>query len=180
MRPTEFRQTRQLLHLTQDKLASRLGTTRRSIIRYEDGSRRIPGMAEVALQSLATDHIELAGMVAAGQPIEPIPQTERVEVPKSMIGRGDTFALRVKGNSMKDEGILQGDVVVVQKQATARNGQTVIALINGEATIKTYQRKAGTVELHPANETMKPILVQATDAFQIEGVVVGVIRHLRK
>ena len=167
MRHTEFRETRQLLDLTQEELALTLKTTRRSIIRYEDGSRRIPGMAEVALQSLAIDHIELAGMVAAGEPIEAIPQTERVEVPKSMIGRGDTFALRVKGNSMRDEGILPGDVVVVQKQATARNGQTIIALVNGEATIKTYQRKAGTVELHPANESMQPIVVQPTDAFLI-------------
>ena len=180
MRPSEFRQARRLLHLTQGELADKLKTTRRSIIRYEDGSRRIPGMAEVVLQSLATAHVELAGVVAAGEPIEPIPQTERVEVPKSMIGRGETFALRVKGTSMKDEGIFPGDVVVVQKQATARNGQTVIALVNGEATIKTYHRKAGTVELHPANETMQPILVKPTDAFQIEGIVVGVIRHLRK
>lgn len=180
MRHTEFRQARQGLNLTQAELADTLKTTRRSIIRYEDGSRRIPGMAELALQSLATAHVELSGVVAAGAPIEPFPQTERVEVPKSMIGRGDTFALRVNGNSMRDEGILPGDVVVVQKQATARNGQTVIALVNGEATIKTYQRKAGTVELHPANETMQPIIVQPTDAFHIEGIVVGVIRHLRK
>ena len=97
-----------------------------------------------------------------------------------MIGRGETFALRVKGTSMKDEGIFPGDVVVVQKQTTARNGQTVIALVNGEATIKTYHRRAGTVELHPANETMQPILVKPTDTFQIEGIVVGVLRHLRK
>ena len=74
---------------------------------------------------------------------------------------------------MRDEGILSGDVVVVQKQSTARNGQTVIALVNGEATIKTYYRKAGTVELHPANDTLKPILVKETDAFHIEGIVVG-------
>ena len=180
MTPTEFRQTRQLLHLTQDQLAERLRTTRRSIIRYEDGSRRIPGMAEVALQHLATDHVQMAGIVAAGEPIEPILQTERVEVPKSMMGRGDTFALRVKGSSMRDEGILSGDVVVVQKQNTARNGQTVIALVNGDATIKTYYRKAGMVELHPANDTLKPILVKETDAFHIEGIVVGVIRHLGK
>ena len=178
MRPVQFRQTRQLLHLTQDQLAERLRTTRRSIIRYEDGSRRIPGMAEVALQHLATAYVSMAGIVAAGEPIEPIPQTERVEVPKSMMGRGDTFALRVKGSSMRDDGILSGDVVVVQKQNTARNGQTVIALVNGDATIKTYYRKAGMVELHPANDTLKPILVKDTDAFHIEGIVVGVIRHL--
>ena len=180
MRPTEFRQTRQSLRLTQNQLAEQLRTTRRSIIRYEDGSRRIPGMAEVALQHLATAHISMAGIVAAGEPIEPIPQTERVEVPKSMLGRGDTFALRVKGTSMRDEGILPGDVVVVQKQSTARNGQTVIALVNGEATIKVYHRKTGSVELHPANDTMTPIVVDGTDTFHIEGIVVGVIRHLRR
>ena len=180
MRPTEFRQTRQSLRLTQDQLAEQLRTSRRSIIRYEDGSRRIPGMAEVALQHLATAHIAMAGIVAAGAPIEPIPQTERVEVPKSMLGRGDTFALRVKGTSMRDDGILPGDVVVVQKQSTARNGQTVIALVNGDATIKIYHRNAGSVELHPANDTMKPIVVDGTDTFHIEGIVVGVIRHLRR
>lgn len=180
MQPAEFRHSRQLLRLTQDQLAEHLKTTRRSIIRYEDGSRRIPGMAAVALQSLATSQVQMAGVVAAGEPIEPIPQTERVEVPKSMIGRGETFALRVKGESMRDEGILPGDVVVVQKQDTARTGQTVIALLNGEATIKTYRRKSGVIELQPANETMQPIVVKETDTFQIEGIVVGVIRHLRK
>lgn len=180
MQPAEFRQTRRLFRLTQDQLAQQLNMTRRSIIRYEDGSRRIPGMAAVALQSLGTSQVQMAGVVAAGEPIEPIPQTERVEVPKSMIGRGDTFALRVKGESMRDEGILPGDVVVVQKQSTVRNGQTVIALVNGEATIKTYRRKGGVVELQPANEAMQPIVVNETDSFQIEGIVVGVIRHLRK
>lgn len=180
MHPAEFRQTRQLLRLTQDQLAQKLRTTRRSIIRYEDGSRRIPGLAEIALLYLARAHVQMAGIVAAGAPIEPIPQTEGVEVPKSMIGRGETFALRVKGESMRDEGILPGDVVVVQKQATARNGQTVIALVKGEATIKTYRRRGGVVELQPANDMMQPIIIKDTDAFQIEGIVVGVIRHLRK
>jgi repressor LexA len=180
MRPHEFRDTRQTLKLTQGQLAEQLGTTRRSINRYEAGGRRIPGMAAVALQHLGMDHIQMAGIVAAGKPIEPIAQTERVEVPKSMLGREDTFALRVKGESMRDEGILPGDVVVVQKQATARNGQTVIALVNGEATIKTYHRHNGCIELRPANDTMKPIMVEERDTFHIEGLVVGVIRHLKK
>ena len=180
MKPAEFRHTRQSLKLTQDQLAGKLRTTRRSVVRYEAGRRRIPGMAEVALQHLAMDHVQMAGIVAAGEPIEPTAQTERVDVPKSMLGRGDTFALRVKGESMRDEGILPGDVVVVQKQTTARNGQTVIALVNGDATIKTYYRKNGSVELHPANETMKAIILKESDTFQIEGLVVGVIRHLRR
>jgi repressor LexA len=181
MTPDEFKRTRLALGLTQQTLADQLKRKRLAIVRYEGGARRIPGVVEVALHSLGRpSHIPLVGIVAAGDPIEPIPQTERVEVPKSMLGRGETFALRVKGSSMRDDGILPGDVVVVQKQDTARNGQTVIALWNGEATIKTYHRKAGVIELHPANETMTPMIVKEADTFHIEGIVVGVIRHLRR
>ena len=180
MRSGHLKQLRNSLGLSQEALAQTLRRTRRTIIRYEDGSSPIPAVVEMAVVQLSSAQVPLAGVVAAGEPIEAIPQTERVEVPKSMLGKGNTFALRFKGQSMRDEGILPGDVVVVQQQATARNGQTVIALVNGEATIKTYRRKGGVIELHPANEAMKPILVQETDTFQIEGIVVGVIRHLRK
>ena len=180
MRGEHLKQARAELGLTQAELADKLDCTRRTIIRFEAGSFPIPTSVELAVMHLSSAQVPMAGIVAAGEPIEAIPQTERVEVPKSMVGRGETFALRVKGTSMKDEGIFPGDVVVVQKQATARNGQTVIALVNGEATIKTYHRKAGTVELHPANDTMTPIVVKPSDSLQIEGIVVGVIRHLRK
>ena len=180
MHATDFRQARLQLGLTQAQLAEQLKTTRRSIIRYEDGTRRIPGMAELLLNTFGTAQVDLAGIVAAGEPIEPIPQTERVDVPKSMVGRGETFALRVKGESMRDEGILPGDLVIVQKQATARNGQTIIALVNNEATIKTYYRKGSVIELRPANETMAPIVIKPTDSLRIEGLVIGVIRYCRK
>lgn len=181
MKPDEFKKTRLSLGLTQQALADQLKRKRLAIARYEGGSRRIPGVVEVALEALGRpSYVPLVGTVAAGDPIEPIPQTERVEVPRTMLGREETFALRVKGTSMRDDGILPGDVVVVQKQHTARNGQTVIALLNGEATIKAYERKAGVIQLHPANETMKPITVQEADSFHIEGIVVGVIRHLRR
>lgn len=181
MTPEEFKQARVSLGLTQQALADQLKRKRLAIVRYESGARRIPGVVEVALQSLgSSSFVPLVGIVAAGDPIEPIPQTEQVEVPRSMMGKGDTFALRVKGESMRDDGILPGDIVVVQKQDTARNGQTVIALLNGEATVKTYRRKGGTVELHPANDTMQPMLVKDVDTFHIEGIVVGVIRHLRR
>lgn len=181
MTPEEFKHARLSLGLTQQTLADQLKRKRLAIVRYESGARRIPGVVEVALQSLGSlSFVPLVGIVAAGDPIEPIPQTEHVEVPRSMIGKGDTFALRVKGESMRDDGILPGDIVVVQKQDTARNGQTVIALLNGEATVKTYRRKGGMVELHPANDTMQPLLVTDADTFHIEGIVVGVIRHLRR
>ncbi len=86
--------------------------------------------------------IPLAGLVAAGDPLEPIPQTELVEVPPDMMGRGETFALRVKGESMRDEGILPGDLVIVQKQSTARNGQTVIATSTMRRRSKPITAKA--------------------------------------
>ena len=178
MTPDAFRQIRQRLGLTQSQLAEHLRTTRMTITRYEGGTRRIPGVVEAILSQLETPtQIPMAGVVAAGNPIEPILQTELVEVPPSMLRTGDNFALRVKGESMKDEGILPGDLVIVHKQRTARNGQTVVALVNQEATIKKYYRKEGQVELHPANTTMAPIVVTPSDEFSIEGVVIGVIRH---
>jgi repressor LexA len=78
---------------------------------------------------------------------------------------------------MREDGILPGDLVIVHKQGLARNGQTVVALVNQEATIKKYYRRDRRIELHPANAAMQPIVVKPTDEFQIEGVVIGVIRH---
>lgn len=178
MTPQDLKLIREQLGLTQQQLAGALRTTRVSVARYEAGMRRIPGLVRAALEQLRqrTD-IPMAGTVAAGVPIEPIGQSELVEVPASMLRGGDTFALRVKGESMKDDGILPGDLVIVRKQDTARNGQTVVALVNREATIKTYVKKDTHIELYPANAAMQPIVVQPSDEFHIEGVLVGVIRH---
>lgn len=178
MKSLDLKHIREGLGLTQQQLADALHTTRVSVARYEAGMRRIPGMVQVALEQLQrkTD-IPMAGTVAAGSPIEPIRQSELVDVPLSMLKGGKTFALRVKGESMKDDGILPGDLVVVRKQETARNGQTVVALVNREATIKTYVKKDTHIELHPANAAMQPIVVQPSDEFHIEGVLIGVIRH---
>jgi repressor LexA len=179
MRPSEFRKIRrEQLGLTQEQLAAQLGTTRMTITRYEAGTRRISGLAQMAVKQLAeSNRIPMVGIVAAGVPIEPILQTELVDVPPSMARSGENFALRIKGESMREEGILPGDIVVVHKQATARNGQTVVALVNQEGTIKKYFRKAGRIELHPANAEMKPIIVTPEDDFQIQGIVIGLIRH---
>lgn len=178
MKPDDLKRVREQLGLTQQQLADALRTTRVSVARYEAGMRRIPGMVKVAMDQLGrSSDIPMAGIVAAGSPIEPVPQSELIDVPPSMLRGGTTFALRVKGESMKDDGILPGDVVVVRKQETAQNGQTVVALVNHEATIKTYIKKGTHIELHPANAAMQPIVVQPSDAFHIEGVLIGVIRH---
>lgn len=178
MKSHDLKRIREGLGLTQQQLADALHTTRVSVARYEAGMRRIPGMVRVALEQLQRrTEVPMAGLVAAGSPIDAVLQAEVVEVPASMLRGGDTFALRVKGESMKDEGILPGDLVVVRRQETARNGQTVVALVNRDATIKTYYKKETHIELHPANAAMQPIIVQPSDEFHIEGIVIGVIRH---
>jgi repressor LexA len=178
MKPTDLKRVREQLGLTQQQLADALRTTRVSVARYEAGMRRIPGMVQVTLGQLGrSSEIPMAGMVAAGLPIEPVQQSELIDVPPSMLQGGNTFALRVKGESMKDDGILPGDLVVVRKQETARNGQTVVALVNSDATIKTYFKNDSHIELHPANAAMKPIIVKPSDTFHIEGILIGVIRH---
>lgn len=178
MRSKDLKDIREELGLTQQQLAEALHTTRVSVARYEAGMRRIPGVVSVVLNQLRRKTaVPMAGLVAAGSPIEPVPQSELVDIPPSMLRSGETFALKVKGESMKDDGILSGDLVVVHKQRTAKSGQTVVALVNGEATIKTYVRKDTHIELHPANDIMQPILVRPSDEFQIEGIVIGVIRH---
>lgn len=133
---------------------------------------------EVVPRQRRTTAIELplVGRVAAGVPIEPIEHTDTIAVPEELVGRGDTFVLRVKGTSMVDEGILDGDFVVVQSREQADNGDMVVALVRGEATVKRfYREKAGMIRLQPANEAMSPIMVRAGDV-EIRGVVTAVMR----
>ncbi len=120
----------------------------------------------------------LLGRVAAGKPIEAVEDVAGIEVPPSMIGSGDYFVLQVKGDSMKEDGILEGDFVVVRKQPMAENGETVVVLINNEATVKKYYKRENHVELRPAHPGMESILVKEGD-LRIEGRVVGVMRHYK-
>ncbi len=118
----------------------------------------------------------LLGRVAAGKPIEAIEDHQVIEVPPSMARGGDHFVLQVQGDSMEEDGILDGDYVVVRKQPLAQNGDTVVAIIDNEATIKKFYRHKDHVELRPAHKGMEPIIVKDRD-FRIEGKVVGVIRY---
>ena len=120
----------------------------------------------------------LLGKVAAGKPIEAIEDPLVIEVPPSMTGVGDHFVLQVVGDSMEENGILDGDYVVVRKQPTAENGEIVVALINNEATVKKYYRIKGHVELRPAHTGMAPIRVREGD-LRIQGKVVGVMRYYK-
>jgi repressor LexA len=159
-----------------------LGTVQNYLVRLERegllsrdwNARR--GMRVVHPKTAGAE-LPLAGTVAAGKPIEAVETPDTIEVPASMVGPGENFVLRVRGDSMIGDGILDGDYVVVRRQPGAESGQTVVALIGGEATVKRFQRKGGRVELHPANPAMAPIAVEGEESFRIEGVVVGVIRH---
>ena len=119
--------------------------------------------------------LPLLGYVAAGQPIEAVESSETFCVPEEFVRRQNTFALRVKGNSMVEDGILDGDYVIVEERTTADNGETVVALINGGATVKRFYRDKGKIRLMPANHSMAPIIAKARDV-QIRGVVVAVLR----
>lgn len=125
--------------------------------------------------------LPLSGRVAAGRPIEAVLSQESIDIPMSMLDKRhihEHFVLKVKGDSMIDSGILDGDYVVIRKKATAENGDTVVALVDGEATIKKFQRKAGHVELIAANPNYAPIIVSDAQDFCIEGVLTGVFRVL--
>ena len=123
--------------------------------------------------------IPLAGTVAAGRPIEAVETGETLEIPESFLGRGETFALKVAGDSMIDDGIRDGDFVIVERRRRARNGETVVAVLGGEdATLKRFYLEGSRVRLMPANKTLKPILLPAQQV-EIRGVVTGVLRHYR-
>jgi repressor LexA len=125
------------------------------------------------------DGIEIAvlGTVAAGQPIEAILYPETVSVPRDMHGHGRTFALRVRGDSMIEENIQDGDIIIVASQKTADNGQVVVALIDGNyATVKKFYLEPDFIRLEPANPQFKPILIKTPERIQIQGVVKGLIR----
>jgi repressor LexA len=121
--------------------------------------------------------VPLLGYVAAGMPIEAVAGTESIAIPESLVsGKRDTYVLRVRGDSMIDEQIRDGDWVVVEDRKSADNGEMVIALVGGQdATLKKFYKENGRVRLQPANPTMQPIFTDP-DNVQIQGVVVGVMR----
>jgi len=121
--------------------------------------------------------LPLLGRVAAGSPIEAISDDETIAVPEDLLGREETFVLRVEGDSMVDEHIADGDYVIVERRETARDGERVIALIDGEsATLKTFRTENdGTIRLEPANPNHRPQRY-ASDRVRIQGVAIGVLR----
>ena len=139
--------------------------------------RAIEVLVGRAKRAVSPSGLPLVGRVAAGQPVLAEENIEDyVEVPPIAGGRDGEFVLRVSGDSMKDAGILEGDHVVVRRQATANDGDIVVALVGEEATVKRFYDEGDHVRLQPANESMAPIYVHEND-ITIQGVVVGVLRR---
>jgi repressor LexA len=119
--------------------------------------------------------IPLIGRVMAGKPVEVFENHEPILVPPMLLRAGTHFVMEVRGDSMIDDGIRDGDLVIVQQQAVPNNGDTVVAVVHGEATIKRFYQRGTSVELRPANAHMVPLQVEAQDV-EVKGVVSGLIR----
>ena len=128
------------------------------------------------LERRIQNRLPLLGLIAAGYPLDVFEDSEYINVPPQYL-KSDNYVLKVNGSSMIDAQIQDGDYVIIKKTETAKNGDTVVALINYEATLKRYYVGDEGVELHPQNTDFNIIHVQPTDNFQINGIVLAVFRE---
>ena len=159
-----------------------LGTINWYIVQLESEGliKRVKGSngkrALSVLEKNIGNKLPMLGLVAAGMPIEVFDNVEYVDVPSKYINN-ENYVLKVDGNSMIDDGILDGDYIVVKKSQVARAGDTVVAILNGEATLKKYYLGKNGVELHPRNRKYNTIFVSTDDQLYIQGQVLGVFRE---
>lgn len=147
----------------------------RGMLRRGSGSRSLEVLEQ---PEKGANEIPLLGRVAAGRPIEAVQRNETLAVPPALLrARRKVFALQVTGDSMRDDGIHDGDYVIVEERHDASNGDTVIALVDDEeATCKTYFREGARIRLQPANADYKP-MVYPEERVRVQGVVVGLLRY---
>ena len=145
----------------------------------EDVIHRMKGKNGKRALSVLEQHIQnrlpLLGLIAAGYPLEVFEGSEYMDVPPQYLKPGN-YVLKVNGNSMIDDQILDGDYIIVKKVEIAHNGETVVALVNNEATLKRYYMGDNGVELHPQNPDFNIVHVKPADDFQINGIVLAVFR----
>jgi len=159
-----------------------LGTVNWYIVELEkDGViERVKGhngkRALSVLENKIINRLPLLGVVSAGMPLEMYDAIEYLDVPPSLYKK-DNYMLKVNGDSMIDDGILDGDYIIIKKNNIAKEGDLVIAIINGEATLKRYYVGSNGIELHPRNIKYDIINVNEYDDFQIQGLVQGVFRN---
>lgn len=172
---------------TMQELADVLGVTKVTVFEHVSGlekkgllrrskhrARSLELTPRVEFPDESEGVLPLVGHIAAGAPIEAIENPELVDLGNMFCSPSGVFALRVRGDSMIDEHIRDGDLVVAERRETARDGETVVALLDdGEATLKKFYRDGGRVRLQPANPSYSPIYL---DSVRIQGVVIGVVR----
>ena len=172
---------------TMQEIADHLGVRRPTVFEHIEA---LQAKGALKRQPTRTRTIELAeefqedrrplrlmGRIAAGRPIEAVEDPEVLDIESLFRGRtGETFVLQVRGESMIEEQIRNGDYVIVERREEARNGETVVALVDdGEATLKKFYREPGRIRLQPANAAMEPIYVESSRV-RIQGVVIGILR----
>ncbi|MDV2504302.1 MAG: transcriptional repressor LexA [bacterium] len=151
----------------------------KGLIRRDAHRSRAIEVLETMDPRIESVELPLVGLIAAGEPLEAIAVAETVAVPPELVGRGRTYVLRVRGESMVDEHIIDGDYVIVEERTEARDGEVVVALLDGEeATLKRLFHELDHIRLQPANPAIAPIRVQA-ESLQIQGVVIGILRKYR-
>jgi repressor LexA len=173
--PPTFQELAQELQLTEKNARAYV-----LVLERKGYLRRQPNVARgiTLLKQPTTEpllEIPFVGRVMAGQPVEVFENQEPILVPPILLRTGTHFVMEVRGDSMIDDGIREGDLVVVQQQTIPKNGDTVVAVVQGEATIKRYYQHGQHIELRPANARMVPIQVDAS-AVEIKGVVAGLMR----
>jgi len=174
---------------TMQELADRLGVSKVTVFQHlealvEKGlirksrhkARSLALTNRVEFQDQHDQTLPLLGYIAAGAPIEAIQAEEKLEVPSMFRKPGQNFVLRVRGDSMLDEQIRDGDFVIVDSGSQPKNGQTVVALLeNGEVTLKRFYREGTRIRLQPANEAYEALYVPANE-LTVQGVVIGILR----
>jgi repressor LexA len=175
---------------TMQELADQLGTSKVTIFehvgalekkrvlrrdRHKARSLEIVGDEKLPDENRGTK-LPLLGSIAAGSPIEAVENREELDLEQLFSSRNGVYVLRVRGESMIEDHLCDGDYVVIERRETARNGEQVVALLDsGEATLKRFYREGSKIRLQPANRTMEPRIVDA-DRCRVQGVVIGVLR----
>ena len=175
---------------TMQELADQLGTSKVTIFEHvgalekkrvlrrdKHKARSLEIVAETKLPDEdRPTKLPLLGNIAAGSPIEAVENREEIDLEQMFAARNGVYVLRVRGESMIEDHLCDGDYVVIERRENARNGEQVVALLDtGEATLKRYYRESGKIRLQPANSSMEPRIVDA-DRVKVQGVVIGVLR----
>jgi repressor LexA len=175
---------------TMQELADQLGTSKVTIFEHVGAlekkrvlrrdKHKARSLEIVSLEKLPDENrstkLPLLGNIAAGSPIEAVENREEIDLEAMFPAKNGVYALRVRGESMIDDHLCDGDIVVIERRETARNGEQVVALLDtGEATLKRFYKEGSKIRLQPANSSMQPRIVDA-DRLRVQGVVIGVLR----